>query len=199
MSNYPHPLFDENGKIICQICGKSYLVVNPLHLKTHNITIDEYKERFPDAPMSTKEHIKRGKYGKQKDMLIHNELEEVIVEEELDDIEIFAKSETSNLDPMTKMKRKILEHLKYHYSNTEMDYLIRQFGKDGRLKFEFISDFCDPVLKIVFQFPGTFWHNFDLIIDLNKTVKLEQYGWKVIKIRSKNPSYDTIDKAIKNS
>lgn len=205
MSNYPYPLFDEKGKIVCQICGKSYLVVNPRHLAGHNITFKEYRERFPEAPLSSSEHKARGTYGKNKDLFIHNEDEiivdeEISIEEEFDDVEAFRKAEevTIQLDPMSKMKRKILEHLKTHFSNIQMDYLIQQFGSDNILKFEFISDFCDPVLKIVIQFPNTFWHNHDLIIDLNKTVKLEQYGWKVIKIKSKNPSYDDLDKAISN-
>jgi len=200
MSNYPYPLFDESGKIICQICGKSYLVVNPRHLKGHGVTFKEYQDRFPDAPLSSKEFIARGKYGKNKDLFIHNDEvkidEEISIEEEVNDVDVFLKSEMPNLDPMSKMKRKILEHLKIYFSNIEMDYLIQQYGTDNRLKFEFITDFCDPVLKVVIQFPNTFWHNHDLIIDLNKTVKLEKFGWKVIKIKSNNPSYETLDKAI---
>ncbi len=202
MTNYPYPLFDENDKIICQICGKPYLVVNPMHLKMHNVTFQEYIERFPEAPLSSKEHKARGKYGKNKDLFIHPDNEEVIVEEEIDpleellDVEIFAKTESIQADPMTRMKRKLLEHLRTHFSNIKMDYLIQQYGLDKRLKFEFITDFCDPVLKVVIQFPNTFWHNHDLLIDLNKTHKLEQYGWRVIKINSNNPSFNTLDNAI---
>jgi len=201
MPNYPYPLFDENNKLICQICGKSYLVVNPMHLKSHGVTFQEYKDRFPDAPLSSKEHKARGKYGKNKDLFIHPD-EEVIVEEEINpleelmDVERFAESEKVIADPMTRMKRKILEHLRTHFSNMKMDYLIQQHGLDKRLKFEFITDFCDPILKVVVQFPDTFWHNHDLLIDLNKTIKLEQYGWRVIKIHSNNPSFNTLDKAI---
>jgi len=192
---YPYPLFDENKKVVCQICGKSYLVISPPHLRTHDVSYDEYQNRFPDAPLSSKEFIKRGKLGKQKDDVIINE--EIIVEEEVDVILEFQKSEVQKLDPMMQMKRKILNHLKYKISpNVEMDYLIQQYGTDGKLKFEFITDFCDPMLKVVIQFPNTFWHNHDLMIDLNKTVKLEQYGWKVIKIASNDPSYDLLNEAI---
>ena len=37
MSEYPFPFFNEEGKVNCQICGKSYLVIVPRHLALHNI------------------------------------------------------------------------------------------------------------------------------------------------------------------
>jgi very-short-patch-repair endonuclease len=67
------------------------------------------------------------------------------------------------------------------------------------LKFEFVTDFCDPILKVVFQFPDTFWHNIDILLDLNKKLKLESYGWKVIEIPTANPSNEMIDKYLLNT
>lgn len=36
-------------KFKCEICGKSYKAITNSHLKVHNITIKEYKEKYPGA------------------------------------------------------------------------------------------------------------------------------------------------------
>ncbi len=206
MSEYPHPLYDEKGKVNCQICGKPFLVISPRHLKKHNVLYADYRNRFPNAPLSNDEFAARGKYGKNKDLFIHPE-NEVVGEgievdepevEELDDVEQFLKQETKNIDPIMSMKIRLRDHLLLYFANLQMDYLVRQFGSDKNLKYEFITDYCDPVLKVVIQFPNTFWHNYDSSIDLNKTVKLEKYGWKVFKIRGKNPSFAQIDDVLQD-
>lgn len=201
MSEYPYPFFDKNGKLICQICGKSFLVISPRHLGKHNIKYHDYTKRFPQAPLSSEEFIALGKYGKNKDVFIQEDVEiEKLVDEtdpqvECLEIEQLVKKQKP-LSPMEAMKSKILDHLRMYFENIKRDYMIRQFGADERLKFEFITDFCDPVLKIVIQFPDTFWHNKELGIDINKNIKLSQYGWKVIEIPSNNPSLDLINKYI---
>lgn len=203
MGEHPYQLIDEKGKVICQICGKSYLVISPTHLAKHNLRYEEYTRRYPKAPLSTREFIARGKYGRNKDLFQQPEVstEELIDEtedpkvEELG-LELLVKR-TKPLNPMEAMKARILDHLRLHYSNIRKDYLISQFGIDNRLKFEFITDFCDPVLKVIIQFPDTFWHNQEMAIDLNKNIKLMQYGWKVIEIPTASPSFELIEKYLK--
>jgi len=198
MSEYPYPLFDEKGKVVCQICGKSFLVISPKHLKAkHNIDYDHYTKRFPKAPLATEEFKARGKYGKTK-LFDREEIgPEQIVEENDPDIEELELEKLVQsqkaVTPMEVMKFKILDHLKLYYANIKKDYLISQYGTDNRLKFEFITDFCDPVLKVVIQFPDTFWHNVEAGVDLNKNLKLAQYGWKVIEIPTNNPTFEIID------
>lgn len=199
---YPHPFFNEKKKVICQICGKPFLVISPKHLGKHNIVYDDYKKRFPDAPLSTQEFKARGKYGKTK--LFENDeigTEQLVDEKEPEveelDVEKLAK-EYKALSPMDAMKARIIDHLKLYFANIKKDYFISQYGTDNRLKFEFITDFCDPILKVVVQFPDVFWHNVEAGIDLNKNLKLEQYGWKVIEIPTNNPSFELIDKYLEN-
>ena len=198
---YPYPLFDEKGKVICQICGKGFLVISPMHLKKHNIKFKDYTKRFPNAPVSNEEFAARGKYGKQKDFFSNNEIgPEELVKEKAPDIEELELGKLvkkqQNLTPMDLAKHRILDHLRLYFANIKKDYMIRQFGTDNRLKFEFITYFCDPILKVVIQFPDTFWHNVEAAIDLNKNMKLTQYGWKVIEIPSKNPSFQQIDEYV---
>jgi len=199
-----HPEFDSKGKVICQICGKSFLVISPLHLKKHNIIFSDYVKRYPNAPVSSEEFNKRSKIGRDKDMLFMEQQEKGIVNpeinpeiEELDIEKIMLKEIAEN--PMKSSKNRILDILRVLYTNVRPDYMIRQFGTDGNLKFEFITDFCDPILKIVIQFPDTFWHNQEMYIDLNKKIKLESYGWLYYEIPTDNPSKELIDKFLLTS
>lgn len=38
--------FDESGKVICHICGRSFKRLGSHARESHNMTIDEYKEKF---------------------------------------------------------------------------------------------------------------------------------------------------------
>jgi hypothetical protein len=217
MSEYPHPMFDEQGKVVCQLCGKSYLVISPRHLGTHKIKYDEYKLRFPDAPLSSEEFNASSKYGKEKTLFVEKEMdkfeddeplpdekvEEIIVNEDPDideeiDLSMLIETDKKENDVMARSKNAILDHLRVYFTNIEKDYLIDQYGTDNKLKFHFITDFCDPVLKIVIQFPKTFWHNQEIGIDPNKNLKLEQYGWKVIEFNKPNPSLKEITNMIES-
>ena len=217
MSEYDYPLRDEaTGKVICQVCGKPFLVISPKHLSMkHKITFGEYKLKFPDAPISSEAFGVATKYGKNTTIFVENELnkfenetkfekeeiEEIIVDEEprIDpeiDLSSVLKSDTESTDIMAISKNRILDQLRSYFSNIKKDYLIEQYGPDKRLKFVFITDFCDPILKVVIQFPNTFWHNIEKAIDINKNYKLSQYGWKVIEIKSNHPTLKEIDEKI---
>lgn len=48
-------------KIECEICKKRFNVINDLHLKTHKISVAEYKKMFPHADLyniETREKMK---------------------------------------------------------------------------------------------------------------------------------------------
>ena len=44
---------EDRDYVICQICGKRLKWINYLHLRTHNITLDEYKLKYPNAHVLT--------------------------------------------------------------------------------------------------------------------------------------------------
>lgn len=46
--------------IKCKICNKEFGCVTASHLKTHNITMSGYREKFPNAPLQSKEMIESG-------------------------------------------------------------------------------------------------------------------------------------------
>lgn len=210
MSEYPFPLFDEKGKVVCQICGKSFLTISPRHLKSHNVLYGDYYKRFPNAPKSGDEFAARSKYGKDKTIFKEQEESEPIigndiyVDEEpiIDELPIQREVEriSKKSSPMQMMKNRLIDHLRLYFVNVEQDFLIRHFDKNSKdLVFEFISDFADPILKVVIQFPDTFWHNVDYYTDLNKNLKLEQAGWKVLEISGVSPTADDVDEVLKES
>ena len=46
-----------DGKAVCQECGVAFKLISPAHLKKHNITMAEYRLKYPDCPISGSEYI----------------------------------------------------------------------------------------------------------------------------------------------
>jgi hypothetical protein len=43
------------GKVSCELCGREFHVINHTHLvKYHNMTLREYMDSFPEAPLYNK-------------------------------------------------------------------------------------------------------------------------------------------------
>jgi len=201
-----YPEFDEKtNKVICQICGKGFLVISPRHLGKHNISYSDYTSRYPNAPLSSKEFSAKTKYGKVKDLFSpvksDDDLEEVVVNEQPtieEDIAIEKMlKETISRDHVKQSKAQVFDTLKSFFTNIRQDYLIEEYGRmSGRLKYHFITDFTDPILKVVVQFPNTFWHNKDVHIDPLKNKKLTSDGWKVLTVKQKAPSFKDIQQVV---
>jgi len=210
---YNHPFFNEDGKVNCQICGKSFMVISPKHLLNHKIKYGEYKLRFPDAPLSNSEFAATSKYGKVKgifdDEVKVEEIDDISKEFEgmedpqiHEDMEIDISKLTETIrkykDPMQEVKVKILSFLRSYFSNIQQDYSVQLIDGGGKLNDEFITDFADPVLKIDIEFPGTFWHN-QGNIDLSRDNKMKMYGWKIIKIPGSKITNEKIAEVISKS
>ncbi len=206
---YPYPYYDEeSGRVNCQICGRNFQVISPTHLKTHDLKYAEYKLRFSDAPLSSEEFAIKGLYGKNTGMFQPKEEdkfmgEEVLIEEneDLDEEEIrieeLGKIKSEPEDKIIGMKNRVYNHLLMYFSNVKMDYKIKRLLSDGRTSYEYITDFCDPVLMVVFDFPKTFWHNNDVFLDPLKHEKLESDGWRIVVINSRAPNLKDIENKIK--
>jgi len=213
MSEFPFPLTDPNtGKVICQICGKPYLVITPTHLKTHKIGgYDEYTKRFPGAPLSNDEFKKRGSVGKKvkdapkelfaKEMNPILKVEDVFVDdiepeiEEVDIEQIFAKDVSK--DPIHNIKLKVLDMLKMYFANVEENFVaVLKNSVTGLIYREYITDFADPILRIDFEFPDTYWHNGEGYPDALRDKNMADYGWRVIRIRSNSPTIKDIENAV---
>jgi hypothetical protein len=204
-----YPEHDDKGKVVCQICGKSFQVISPRHLALHKIQYSDYTKRYPSAPLSSEQFIIKSKYGKHSDLFVDDaDIDESIMEEEilvdeepeLEELELetgLKKVVDEVRDPVQVHKMRVLDHLRLHFANVEKDYTVRYISPLSKKHiFEYITDFCDPILKIVIQFPNTFWHNKDRHIDPLKNRRLEEHNWKVLVVESRNPSVQDIDKAV---
>lgn len=238
MSELTYSEINEQGKVNCQICGKPYLVISPTHLHNkHNVTLEQYRIRFPNVSISSKEFRIRGLRGRSG--LFKEKLKEKMetVDEIRDDdlpdekpqaptgpvVEEIISYDTNKkpqtpidspviedinlsdidkseppMDPITRKKQEILYFLKGTLPNTQENYLISKKSLTGHLRYEYITDFADPVLKIDFEFPDTFWHNRDIYQDLKRVSKLESDGWKVVEVPGNNPTIEMLEKIIKS-
>jgi len=52
--------------VACRICGKKLKLMTPWHLRTHGITTKEYRERWPNAPLSSGYHKKSITLGRAR-------------------------------------------------------------------------------------------------------------------------------------
>jgi len=202
----PYPKFDQKGKIICQFCGKTFMILTPSHLKTHKLKYGEYNLKFPGAPMTSEEfkalsmYSNPSKFSKEDVEILGDE---TIIEEDIpvidDDFEL-PKSLITKIyqTPMDAKRGEIFDFLVQYFPNLKIDYVIEVFNIQQVLVYSTISDFSDPMLKVNIEFPKTFWHNMEYgSEDPNRTRKLLEYGWKVISIDSNSPSITGIEKHIR--
>lgn len=211
MNDMNSKFFDEKGKVICQVCGKKYMIITPSHLKTHDLKYSQYQEQYPGAPLTNEEFRALSLYStkkgtaKKKYSLEDIEIlgKETIIDEDVpvidNDFEIPKKQVKKHFDtPMEAKKEEILSFLVTYLPNIIMDYRIEIFDMHDTCLFSSISDFADPVSKIDIEFPKTFWHNAEYgFDDPNRTHRLKQYGWKAITINSVSPKISDIEKKLR--
>lgn len=102
----------DDGKVECKECGKRYQFITANHLKTHNMTTDEYKAKYPDAKIagtmfSTKQKYRNKKIFEKKeteesektidmDNLVQDE--DLPLPDENDDLNIYKDKNNKNVD-----------------------------------------------------------------------------------------------------
>ena len=200
-----HPAFTEKGKVICQVCGKPYMILTPSHLKTHDgLTYSEYKNQFPGAPITTEEFKALSKYStpsKYTDEDIEILGKETIIDDipVIDDEFELPKEITRKFDnPMEAKRFEILSFLRGFLPNVIQDHMITIGTIQGTIIYSTISDYADPVKQINIEFPDTFWHNSDLTThNPNRTGHLEENGWKVVTVKGTNPKIKDIEKELR--
>lgn len=68
---------DEQGKIICHVCGKSFKVVGDHVRLAHNMTIKEYKEEFG---ICNNTHLTESDYhNKMKNYALHYDMDKQLI------------------------------------------------------------------------------------------------------------------------
>lgn len=57
-----------NNSVVCKICGKNFKYINNKHLKTHNITLDEYKLKYLNTSFISESTIDKLKISYEKNL-----------------------------------------------------------------------------------------------------------------------------------
>jgi hypothetical protein len=199
---YKYPL-QNGGKVICQECGKSFGRIVPSHLAIHGMTYSEYFFKYPDSPKNPEAYVSatskfndsvlfkdtqgnardRGDEPQDFDMSKVKKIEEEVIEKSV-----------INFKGVNKHKVEILRFLHKQFNNLENNYVISKKDIQDRIVYEYITDMADPVSKIIFDFPNTFWHNIDSYIDPNKNYKLEKDNWEIITFNKRPISINDIKK-----
>lgn len=210
MTDYKYPEFDKEGKIVCQICGKSFNIISASHLKKHDLTNKEYHDQFKDLKLTGDKYRTVQKFCHTSvfaptPKALTEIMDEVVVDEPIEPIEdpktpeltdevltllntknkhIVGKPKVQNV--MQNMKQRILQIFQRYLFHIQTNYTVQIFTPSGHLLHEVITDFADPIQKIVINFPKAFWHNRNR--DPLSTKHLTENEWIVIENNSLSPS-----------
>jgi hypothetical protein len=216
--------FDDQGKVICKECGKTFNSISASHLRhKHEMELKSYKKKYPGAPLTSKTFAdrmlaksryrdKEKKPNKLKpkvelsdkisntDTLIISDIptNEIIVNK-IKERSKKPKQEpepVKYLPPIHQCRQDMFNILNKSHTNLVQNYMIEKFNSTGHLEYGFITDMVDLDTKTIFDFPNTFWHNKDQIFDRLKYNVLKKDGWTVIIIESNLPNIDDIKNVI---
>ena len=107
-----------------------------------------------------------------------------------------AVEESKLLDPEgLNSKKATFLFLKSIYPTVVENFNIQKFFQGKHLVYQFITDIADPINKIDFEFPDTYWHN-EGIPDLTREAKLRKDGWNIVIVKGANPTSEKIKDAL---
>jgi hypothetical protein len=72
---------ESKEKVKCAICSEMFPIITPSHLKKHHMSLSDYKEKFPDAPITSAQYkakqkfLKGNLFAKEKDNPVINEID----------------------------------------------------------------------------------------------------------------------------
>jgi len=158
--------YDENGYVICQYCLKPLKLISKHHLKFHDLTLDEYKEMYPDAPIRW-----NGAKKSKMDNVSNNENHEINI----------APISIDENAPLTKDVAYLI--LKNMYPNIQKNYIYKKLDRNGNILFTFHVDFGDPSKRILIDFESMQWHAYSpLFTKYRKKELASQAKWKYLNI-----------------
>ncbi len=189
--------YNENGKVICQECKKPFSIISPTHLKnSHNLTIEEYRKKYNDPPLSSdgfkaKQRFKgsvvfKDNVGKSEEELF-SELApkpEVLMniqnDTQLEELKKDQEGKSLQVLIPNGSKREIYSYLLTIFPNLKSNFQIDIKTPGGYTTYSTISDLCDPVDKVDFEFTKEGWHNENRAVNnVVRDKNLTQNGWKV--------------------
>jgi len=207
---------DFTEKIACKVCGKEYQMLTPQHLYTHQLTIDEYKAKYPGSVLKAGSVIIRGEYNKSNNLFKKDEekglgnktileqiekipkVEELKVKKIETEIEEIGPPAKQNFGNMSKGKLEILNYLVTKFKNVKNNFVIEKMTTFNRLEFNHVTDIVLWDEGIDLEFPNSFWHNYNAN-KVQRDEDLKKMGWKIITIDSRCPTVEDLKKILERN
>jgi hypothetical protein len=189
------------GHVTCRLCGKQFGLITPQHLKRfHNVTMEQYKMKFPDQQLWGKAFTSTAKYA-DIDLFKNPPVEidkipkvgEIRIPKDLENFHMKEDVETNKKQNMPLGKTKIYDALRKYFGYIESNYFIEKVDLTGHLAYRVITDFYVPTRKIIIEFPNSYWHNYEPSSEVLKRDVIPSEGYKIIRILSKNPTSSEIE------
>jgi hypothetical protein len=187
-------LLNDQGQVGCAVCNKFYTIITSNHLrKEHNITMVDYKEKYPDAPLAGEIFSSKQKF-KYKGGVLTNGVEE----DSISDAVVKPEISNSNIMKVAKIqpptnenyygvhdeKVRVLKYLKIFFPNIINNYIFDKYSMSGHLEYQIVMDVADVANRIDFEFPSTFWHNTGFTDKHYRDQRLKDSGWRIVTIPS---------------
>lgn len=99
---------------------------------------------------------------------------------------------------VAEQKIEIINFIMKYLPRVKNNFRIEKKNLTGHLMFTLITDIAEPYMKIDFEFPKAFWHNFD-IPKSNRDRVLKENGWTIIDIDDRNPTIENVKEALKKN
>lgn len=165
----------DSGKVSCVICGKEYKIITPTHLKkSHDMTLEEYREQFPNAQISGRSFVKLS-LGDIDDTSI----EDIVSEDDNIDLEDYAL-------PINSIDE-LLDIAKEYITRPETG-ILKEYRGSGTLVYGYRFDAYSKLSKTVIDCPNVRWHRKDPIYEQTKIAVMKMYKWNVLVCDSRSPT-----------
>jgi len=209
---------DDKTKLICQYCLSEMKMITPSHLKSHDMTLDEYRDRFPDAPLSMKKQkkkiitSKKEEQGKEirynidisdKTKLRLKKMDTPIdvivkVEENKPDIPIEKQLDLGD-DQKILTKDRVFKAVQKVYPNIKRNHIFKKTNIGGNILYTVMTDFGDPSKRVMIDFSGMAWHvKTPLLTKYRKKDLLSESKWKYIHIEEDSLTTNEIIEILKS-
>lgn len=203
-------VMSEDDCVTCELCQNKFKIITHMHLKKfHNIDMEEYKKMFPHAKLVSENKRKLmsdiNKGPRKNSKKIKTPIIEEIEDNNIEFIKIKTNKNSNNITDILShdlpLKDKLFSIIKEFFPESKKDFFIDIPDPmiKGSYLCSYITDFCDPNNKIVFDFPDVFFHNkTNACSDQLKYMNLTNYGWKIFVIPGVSPKYSEIINVLEN-
>jgi len=198
---------DDKTKLICQYCLAEMKMITPSHLKFHDMSMTDYKEKFPDAPLRIKSK-KLPKTSKENIDITNKTF--VKLGESTNPINVIFKKETETTeksypindfsdDDKILTKDRIFNAVKKVYPLIKRNHIFKKTNIDGNILYTVMTDFGDPSKRVMIDFSGMAWHiKTPLLTKYRKKDLLSESKWKYVLIEEDSLTTNEIINILKS-